>query len=250
MNRGVFSMSGVHDVLIRKLQEHSELNNADIAAIRALPDIERRLAPNEDIVRQGDRPKESAIVVEGTVARYHNLRTGRRQYLSLHIAGDMPDAQTLFIDRMDHAVCAITDAVVALIPHAALLALFEKRLAIALAVWRETLIDAAIFREAITNNSGRLLRTRLAHFLCEQYYRARAGGHAKPGSCRLPLTQTQIGETLGASLPSISRALQSLRATKSMDLRPGELHVRDWAEMARLGDFDPSYLHLRKPSRL
>jgi CRP-like cAMP-binding protein len=137
-----------------------------------------------------------------------------------------------------------------MIPHAPLIALFDKRPSVGFGIWRETLIDAAIFREAITNNSARPSLNRLAHFLCEQYYRARAGGHARQGSCRLPLTQTQLGEMLGTSLPSISRALHLLRQTKSMELRGGELHVRDWARLVRLGNFDPSYLHLRKPARL
>jgi hypothetical protein len=35
-----------------------------------------------------------------------------------------------------------------------------------------------------------------------------------------------------------------------MELRGGELHVRDWARLVHLGNFDPSYLHLRKPARL
>ena len=131
-----------------------------------------------------------------------------------------------------------------------MIALFKERPNVASAVWRETLTDAAIFRQAITNVGARPLRTRLAHFLCEQYYRARAGGHARPGSCRLPLTQTQIGEALGASLPSVSRALQALRRTRSMELRGGQLHVHDWNRLAALGDFHPGYLNLRKPSRL
>jgi CRP-like cAMP-binding protein len=140
--------------------------------------------------------------------------------------------------------------VVALVPHAAIIALFEERPSIGMAIWRETLIDAAIFREAITNNSARPVDVRLAHFFCEQYYRARAGRHATPGTCSLPLTQTQLGEALGSSLPSISRTLQILRKTKSMDFRSGQLHVLDWTKLARLGDFNPMYLHLRKPPRL
>jgi CRP-like cAMP-binding protein len=245
-----FAMPASHDVVIRKLRAHSNLDEADLAAIRRLPYTERQLSREEDIVRQGDKPKASAVVMQGMVARYHTLQTGKRQFLSLHIAGDMPDAQTLFIDSMDHAVCAIEDSVVSLVPHAALLTLFEQRPSIGFAIWRETLIDAAIFREAITNNSGRPLGTRLAHFLCEQYYRARAAGQAKTGSCKLPLTQTQIGEALGASLPSISRALQTVRRTRSMDLRGGTLYIHNWTRMVELGDFNPSYLHLRKPSRL
>lgn len=243
-------MSASHELLLRKLQEHSILGGADIALIRRLPSTERKVAPNEDIVRQGDKPNISAIVVEGMVARYHTLSSGRRQYLSLHIPGDMPDSQTLFIEAMDHAVCAIDEAVVALVPHTAIHALLEDRPSVAMAIWRETLIDAAIFREAITNNSARPLSARLAHFFCEQYYRARASGQAKPGTCSLPLTQTQISEALGSSLPSINRTLRTLRKTKSMDFRSGQLHVLDWTKLARLGDFSPIYLHLRKPPQL
>ena len=56
-------MAAFHDLLIRKLQEHSQLNAADLAAIRRLPASERRLNLNEDIVRQGDRPTVSAVVI-------------------------------------------------------------------------------------------------------------------------------------------------------------------------------------------
>src|SRR5262245_93251 len=117
---------------------------------------------------------------------------------------------------------------------------------VGVAIWRETLIDAAIFREAITNNSARPLQTRLAHFFCEQFYRSRAAGLATAGACNLPLTQMELGETVGAALPSISRALQSLRETGVVDLRSGRLHIRNWDRLVELGEFNPTYLHLRK----
>jgi CRP-like cAMP-binding protein len=239
-------MAGWHDVLARKLTEHSNLRTADIAALRGLPGITRAIGPNEDIVRQGDKPDVCVVVLEGMLGRYHTLRGGGRQYLSLHIAGDMPDGQALFLDEMDHSVCALDHAVVALVPHVAIRKIFEQKPAVGFAIWRETLIDAAIFREAITNNSARPLLARLAHFLCEQFYRARAAGLAKAGSCRLPLTQTQLGETVGASLPSVSRTLQSLRASGCADFRAGRLQVHQWARLVKLGDFDPTYLHLHK----
>jgi CRP-like cAMP-binding protein len=240
-------MSSSHDTLLTKLKEHSRLSGADVAAIRRLPYTSRSIGPHEDIVRQGDRPKVSVVVLKGMMARYHTLRGGGRQYLSLHIAGDMPDAQSLFLERMDHAVCAMDDVNVAMVPHKALLKLFDERPAVGFCFWRETLIDAAIFREAITNNGARPLQVRLAHFFCEQFYRARRSGLVKDDSCRLPLTQTEIGETVGASLPSITRGLLGLRASRALDGRGGDLHVLNWKRLVELGEFDPSYLHLKKP---
>src|ERR1700760_3721934 len=163
-------------ILIRKLEEHSRLTSDDRIVIKSLGHVVRELQPNEDLIRQGDDPSVSALVTRGILARYHLLGTGKRQYLSFHMTGDMPDSQSLFIEEMDHAVCAIGAAAVALIPHKDLLATFKRRPSVGFAVWRETLIDAAIFREAITNNGSRPMKTRMAHLFCELYYRARAAG--------------------------------------------------------------------------
>jgi hypothetical protein len=35
-----------------------------------------------------------------------------------------------------------------------------------------------------------------------------------------------------------------------LEFRNGELMVHDWKQLADLGDFDPTYLHLKRPSRL
>ena len=180
-------MAAWHEILIRKLKEHSRLSAADVAAIRRLPHTERAMAPREDIVRQGDRPKVSVVVLRGMVARYHTLQGGGRQYLSLHIAGDMPDAQSLFLDQMDHAVCAMDDVVVALVPHKALLTLFDERPMVGFAFWRETLIDAAIFREAISNNGARPIGARLARPFLLRAILSRAQERAHK-SKRVPLT--------------------------------------------------------------
>ena len=242
-------MAVTHEIMAKKLREHSSLSRDDLAMLQTLPHSLRAFLPNEDIVRQGDEPTVSVVVLEGMVARYHTLPDGRRQYISFHIAGDMPDAQTLFIEQMDHAVCAIDNVSVALIPHEAITAMFRKRPEVGIAIWRETLIDAAIFREAVTNNSARDVQSRMAHFFCEQYYRARAVGIAQAGRCRLPLTQTQIGETLGMSLVAVNRTIMSLRRTRAMDLAGGNLVVRNWEKLKEIGGFDPTYLHLKRPVR-
>ncbi len=231
------------DVLLRKLKFHSHLDKADVDAIRRLRCETRELTAREDFIKQGDKPTTAAVVIEGILARYHTLASGNRQYLSLHYPGDWPDAQALFLTHMDHSVCALTRALVCSISHEQLMKTFDERPAIGFAVWRETLIDAAIFRESITNNSSRHGPARLAHFFCEQFQRAKSAGLAEANSCPLPLTQTQLGEMLGMSLVTINRHMQTLRQTKIADYKAGSLSVRSWSKLAVVGEFDPAYLH-------
>jgi CRP-like cAMP-binding protein len=231
------------DILLRKLRRHSALDSGDAAKIRQMTFQTRALAPGEDFIRQGDKPNASAIVIDGMVGRYHTLSTGQRQYLSVHIAGDWPDAQGLFLERMDHSVCAIGRATVCVVPHQDILRTLRDRPSVGFAIWRETLIDAAIFREAITNNGARSGVQRLAHFFSEIYDRAKAVDLVRNDTCSLPLSQTQLGELLGMSIASVNRHLQALRKSKVAEWRGGRLTVSNWEKLAELGDFDAHYLH-------
>jgi CRP-like cAMP-binding protein len=239
-------VTGVHDVLVRKLKTHSELSAEDEAGLRALPHRTREFGPDEDLVRQGDVPRVAVMVIEGELARYHTLTSGKRQYLSFHLAGDWPDVQAIFLDRLDHSICALNHGVcVAVFQHDHLRALIARSASIVHALWRETLIDAGIFRAAITNNSARSGQARMAHFFCEIFYRARQAELVRDQTTALPLHQGQLGETLGMALVTVNRTLRELRRTGAVDFRDGRLRIMDWQTLAAIAEFDPEYLHDR-----
>lgn len=236
-------MPNLYDILVAKLASHSPVSAEDEAELRALPHRTRELGPDEDLVRQGEMPRVSVMLIEGEVARYHVLPTGKRQYLSLHLAGDWPDLQSLFLRRIDHSLCALNDgAAVALFQHDHLRALLARQPATAQALWRETLLDAAIFRAAITNNSARSAKARMAHLFCEIFYRAKRVGLVEGATAALPMHQSQLGDTLGMALVTVNRTLRELRRTGSVDFKDGRIFVLDWAVLAAIGDFDPDYL--------
>lgn len=239
-------MDSAQQTLVRNLREHSRLSEQDVAEILNFSIATCELEADEDFIRQGDRPEVAVLVVSGMLARYHLLEGGRRQYLSFHMSGDLPDSQGLFIEKMDHALCALGPATVASIPHRQILKAFERRPSLGIAIWRETLVDAAIFREAITNNSARPKQTRMAHLFCELFYRARVSGLNKGNKCSIPINLVQLAETLGMAIATVNRTLHQLRATGTMEFRDGELVVLKWRELQKLGDFNPDYLHLKK----
>jgi CRP-like cAMP-binding protein len=88
------------DRLIRKLESitSTPLSEQEAKAVLNLPVSVRKLEADEDIVREGDRPSQCCLVVEGLLCRYKVLADGTRQILSFHVPGDIPDLQSLHID--------------------------------------------------------------------------------------------------------------------------------------------------------
>lgn len=86
----------------------------------SLPHAVRRLKAGRVMIREGDRPDESRLVVSGFVFRHKLTGDGARQIVSVHIPGEIVDLHNSFLDVADHTVQALTDVEVALIPRPAL----------------------------------------------------------------------------------------------------------------------------------
>ena len=90
----------------------------------------------------------------------------------------------------------------------------------------------------------------MAHLFCELFYRARVSRLNKGNRCSIPLTLVQLAETLAMAIATVNRTLQQLRSSGTMEFRDGELLVLKWRELQELADFNPDYLHMKKPSSI
>ena len=61
------------------------------------------------------------------------------------------------------------------------------------------------------------------------------------------ISLVQLGETLGMSIATVNRTLQQLRVSQMVDFQRGEIEVKDWKRLTEVSQFDPAYLHLKKP---
>jgi CRP-like cAMP-binding protein len=236
------------DVLIRKLQSIAALTDEQRAALGELDGEVRQLKRGEDVAREGDRPKVCMTVLSGMLCRYKIRPTGQRQIMAFHTPGDMPDLHSLFIEVMDHSLGAMTPTEVLAISHERMLDFLDRHRKLADVLWRDTLIDAAVFREWTVNVGSRDARTRIAHVLCEVLTRMQAVGLAEGNSCALPLTQEDIGDATGLTNVHVSRTIHVLREEGLLELRRGALNVLDWKGLKTVGEFDPTYLHIRHHS--
>jgi len=230
--------------LLLRLRVTADLNEEDERAIGNLPITMKRLADGEPIASYGDRPSASCLIGDGFVIRSKSVAEGNRQILSFHQPGDIPDLQSLFLHVMDHDVSALGAALVGFIPHVPLHSLIRTRPNIAAALWRDTLTDAAIFREWICNVGQRPAPSRLAHLILEIYTRLKAIGRVNGLSFAFPATQDLFAQAIGTSAVHANRTVQSLRAEGVLTFGRGTITILNEEKLRKFADFDPLYLHL------
>jgi CRP-like cAMP-binding protein len=105
-----------HSKLIARLQAVAGLSEQDQAKIARMPYKLKNLSNGEHVLRQGDRPTSSTVVMSGFLARQRVI-SDRNQISSFYIAGDMPDLDTLHLPVMDHELCSVGNSIVASVPH-------------------------------------------------------------------------------------------------------------------------------------
>jgi CRP-like cAMP-binding protein len=232
-------------LLVQKLERHVPLASGELAALASLPHNLREYPAGTDILREGDRPSQSCFVVEGFLYRFKFVQQGNRQIMSFHIPGDIPDVQSLHLAHADHYLGTLSPALVMFIPHAALLELLSEQPRLASFFWRESLVDAAIFREWIVNIGRRSAFGRLAHLFCEQATRLKQIGLGDDTGFPHFFTQTNLADATGLSIVHVNRTVQNMRRRGLIGPFNKKLAITDWDGLVAAGDFNPDYLHLQ-----
>lgn len=235
--------SQVHDWIAGKLDRFVPLDADDRAAIAALPIRLQSYGAGRHLVREGERPDECCVLVEGYTCRHKLTEEGARQIVSFHLRGDILDVQHLLLERADHNVQTITAATIAWIPRQLLLALAWRRPNVGKALWTDCLVDASIFREWVLNVGRRDGRSRIAHMLCEFAARCQAAGLGSSDCFRLPMSQEQIGDATGLTSVHVNRMLKVLEDEAAISRAGRQVTITDWNLLRRIAGFDPRYLH-------
>jgi CRP-like cAMP-binding protein len=228
---------------IRRLESRGALTDAGRQAIRDLPFAFKTLEPATYIVREGEPPAHCALLLAGYAYRHKVTGDGARQILSLHMTGEFLDLQNSFLDVADHNVQALTRVEIASVPVPAIRAIAVEYPRVGQAMWIDTLIDAAIFREWIVNVGRRDAISRISHLLCEFSLRLEAAGLAAHYRYELPMTQEQIADATGLTSVHVNRVLKELGRLGVIQREKRAVEIVDWNQLSGIGDFNARYLH-------
>ena len=239
--------SSTLEPLVAKLAYRSDLSADEREAILALPFTMRPMERAQYVVRERQLATHSCVMLSGYSIRSKLVATGDRQIVAIHMKGEVVDLQNSLLKVADHSVQMLTPGKIAMIPREEIIRLTLKWPNIGHAMWLDTLVDASIFREWISNVGRRDARTRVAHLLCEFAVRLRLAGLGQGTTYELPMTQEQLADATGLTSVHINRTLKQLEKEGLISRpNPRAICIGEWRRLADVGDFDTNYLHLRE----
>lgn len=242
-------LAGPHSpqiLMIRKLESIFPLSEEERQALQDIPVHVTLFAADQDIVRVGDSPSQCCLLLEGFTCVYKLTSEGKRQIMAIHVPGDIPDLQSLHLKVLDNSMATLCPCTLGFIKHEDLRRICERYPRITAAFWRETLVDASVFREWLLNIGRREAYTRMAHLLCEFLVRLKAVGLTTDHTFNLHITQIELADAVGTSNVHVNRVLQALRANGLIQTKGTQITIPDWERLKEAGEFDPLYLHLQQ----
>ena len=230
--------------LARKLQHFITITPEDERVLDGLERSHESIEAHQDIVGEGEVPRSVFLVKQGLACRYRILSDGRRQIITFLLPGDFNDLHVFLLKEMDHSIAAITPVRIATIARESVMELAIHRPRITAGLWWASLQEEALLRERIVALGRRDAAGRVAYLLCELLWRHQAVGLASDHSFELPLTQVELGDTLGMTAVHTNRILQDLRRQGLIVLKNRTVALNDLEALQALGEFTRSYLHL------
>jgi len=238
--------SRMPEVLTRKLRSLGLDDEDDQQAFLGLIKGKRSVGPGESVSDAAGLSRHLTVLLSGAACLYGKLKDGGRQIYTFYYPSDFCDLHRHVFPEPDQtvAVAALTDCSTGVVYYDDIDRLIAQHPNLALAVWRATMREASIIRERQLNVSRRSALPRVASLLCEQVVRLETIGS---NGAVIPLTQMDLADGTGLTVPDIDRVLQDLRKLGVLSDQDFNIEVVNKERLVDIAKFDGRYLNAVEP---
>jgi CRP-like cAMP-binding protein len=203
-----------------------------------------RIGRNEDIIAFGSSPKHTTVLIDGIACMYERLLCGARHIYAFQYPGDFCDLSlhALQVTTSEVAVAAVADCSIGIIENSVLDQLVGQYPILGLALLRSSVLDAGALRARLVAARQTALHS-VSHLLCEQLVRLDAIG---VNNGIIPVSQIDLADAAGLSTVHVNRTFKEMQAMGLLAKVGRSMKVVDREGLARLADFDGSYLNMPK----
>ena len=203
----------------------------------AMPHRVVQVEPRRPFREPGGPRNEVMFVRSGILAKFKPDATGGRQIVALRFPGEgiLPRE-----GAAHYGIQAIVRSEVMIGQGKDFDPLVEQHPAMRQFFCRLLQRNEDIGYEWLVNCGRRDATARVAHLLCETAVRMNSGDSRMAN----PFTQQQIADITGQTSVNVNRVLADLERQGMIRRKGRDIEFVDWAEMRRVGSFQPAYLEI------
>jgi len=203
----------------------------------ALPHRVVQVEPRRPFREPGGPRNEVMFVRSGILAKFKPDASGGRQIVALRFAGEgiLPRDGVA-----NYGIQAIVRSEVMVGQARDFNPIVEQHPAMRQFFCRLLQRNEDIGYEWLVNCGRRDATARVAHLLCETAVRMNTGD----GRLANPFTQQQIADITGQTSVNVNRVLADMERQGLIRRKGRDIEFVDWAEMRRVGSFQPAYLEI------
>ena len=203
----------------------------------ALPHRVVQVEPRRPFREPGGPRNEVMFVRSGILAKFKPDASGGRQIVALRFAGEgiLPRDGVA-----NYGIQAIVRSEVMVGQARDFNPIVEQHPAMRQFFCRLLQRNEDIGYEWLVNCGRRDATARVAHLLCETAVRMNTGD----GRLANPFTQQQIADITGQTSVIVNRVLADMERQGLIRRKGRDIEFVDWAEMRRVGSFQPAYLEI------
>ncbi len=215
----------------------SRTRSVDVLQQRFEQSSLRRIEPKEFLFTEGDAATHLYRIETGAVILFKVLAVGRRQVMGFGYPGDLVGLGTAGLHDMNAQ--AIKPTRQRCLPVTALRQLADADPALAIRLYETLARELQATRDLLLTTGQRSALERVAGFLLALSQRNDRDGKASD-NFELPMTRTDIGDFLGLTIETVSRAFTKLKGAELIEVnRNHQVRLARVRQLERVANGEP-----------
>ena len=231
--------------LASKLAHYVDLTEGEMHRLDALQTGLRSFSRDELLFREGDGNQDLYIVQSGWLFNYIDTPDGRRQIVNIYHPGDVIGFPDMALRQRTTNLFAVEDGGLFLMPKASMADIYKHSPRLAALMLTIALREETVLIDRLRTFSRSSARARVAYLFLELHARLRVISGSTSDTLRMPLNQQEIGDAVGLTNVSVSRATSQLEKAGLIETTPRAVRLKDRDALVELCDFHDRYAEMQ-----
>ena len=242
---GMARVSETQSCLVSKLSHYMALHPEETARLEAIQTVSRPFSRDELLFREGDHNQDLYIVQDGWLFNFIDAPDGRRQIVNIYHPGDVIGFPDMALRERTTNLFAVEAGSLCPFRKEDMADVYRNHPRLAALMLTIALREETVLIDRLRTFSRSSARARVAYLYLELHARLRVTqGHAGD-TLYMPLNQQEIGDAVGLTNVSVSRACKQLEEAGWIRTSSKRVELLNRKALEELCDFHDRYANMQ-----